>query len=147
MDLSRKNKHVNRTNEVIRVAIATMKSAAANSDWNFTNKLLLLEAEKQSLQVQHWRAIDLYDASIASAKRSGFIHEQGLACEKAGLYFMREQKNKEKALEYFEQARECYQEWGSSMKVAFIQKELDSINLTTTIGRSSIEHVRGDGGV
>lgn len=127
LDISRKNKHVNRTNEVIRVAIATMKSAAANSDWNFTNKLRLLEAEKQSLQEQHWQAIDLYDASITSAKRSGFIHEQGLACEKAGLYFMRAQ-NKEKALEYFQQAGECYQEWGSSMKVAFIQKELDSIN-------------------
>ncbi len=127
LDISRKNKRVNRTNEVIRVAIATMKSAAANSDWNFTNKLRLLEAEKQSLQKQHWRAIDLYDASIASAKRSGFIHEQGLANEKAGFYFMRV-SNKEKALEYFQQARECYQEWGSSMKMAFIQKELDSMS-------------------
>lgn len=128
LDISRKNKHVNRTPEVIRIAIATMKSAAANSDWNFTNKLRLLEAEKQSLLEQHWRAIDLYDASIASAKRSGFIHEQGLACEKAGQYFKR-LSNKEKALEYFQQARECYQEWGSSMKVAFIQKELDSISM------------------
>jgi tetratricopeptide (TPR) repeat protein len=122
-----KKKSTTKSKEGVRLALTAMKSAATNSDWNFTNKLRLLEAEQQSLTKHHCQAIPLYDASIASAKRSGFIHEQGLACEKAGLYCKRV-KNKEKALEYFNQARECYEEWGSSMTVEFIQKELDDHN-------------------
>eukprot|EP00577_Skeletonema_sp_RCC1716_P030972 CAMPEP_0113427094 /NCGR_PEP_ID=MMETSP0013_2-20120614/31106_1 /TAXON_ID=2843 ORGANISM="Skeletonema costatum, Strain 1716" /NCGR_SAMPLE_ID=MMETSP0013_2 /ASSEMBLY_ACC=CAM_ASM_000158 /LENGTH=36 /DNA_ID=CAMNT_0000315473 /DNA_START=1 /DNA_END=111 /DNA_ORIENTATION=+ /assembly_acc=CAM_ASM_000158 len=33
----------------------------------------------------------------------------------------------EKALEYLNQARECYEKWGSDVKVALIQKELDAL--------------------
>ena len=109
-----------------RAAIAAMKLVVTYSDWNFTNKLRLLEAEYQSTCQDHRKSVAMYDASIASAKRSGFIHEQGLAFEKAGFYFKRENE-KEKALEYFTKARECYEEWGSIMKVDSIQKELDSL--------------------
>ena len=110
-----------------------MKEANANSEWNFANKLHLLEAEHQSMSRCHKEtALPLYDASIAAAKRSGFIHEQGLACEKAAFYCVREKKN-EMALEYFKQARACYEEWGSSMKVDFIQKEVNSLNLNSTM--------------
>ena len=114
--------------EGLRVAIAAMKDAAANSDWNFTNKLRLLEAEQKSLTKHHQRAIDLYKASIESARRSGFIHEQGLACEKAGFYYKDKNSDSEKALEYFKQARECYEEWGSRVKVDLVQKEIDDIS-------------------
>jgi DNA-binding SARP family transcriptional activator len=119
-------KHSVKSKDTVRAAIAAMKLAAAHSDWNFTNKLRLLEAEQQSTCKIHRKSIKMYDASIESAKRSGFIHEQGLACEKAGFYFKRENE-KEKALEYFTKARECYEEWGSIMKVDSIQKELDSL--------------------
>ena len=126
LDLIKKKNSVE-GKEVVRVAIAAMKDAAAGSDWNFANKLCLLEAEQQSRRQSHRKCIDMYNASIESAKRSGFIHEQGLACEKAGFYFMRV-KNKEKAFEYFQQARECYESWGSVVKVDFIQRELDGLN-------------------
>ena len=121
-----KKKSTTKSKEGVRLALTAMKSAATNSDWNFSNKLRLLEAEQQSLTKHHFQAIPLYDASIASAKRTGFIHEQGLACEKAGFYCKRE-KNYQKAWEYFNQARQCYEEWGSSMKVEFIEKELDDL--------------------
>ena len=128
LDLLRNNKQVNKSREGIRVAIAAMEDAATNSEWNFMNKLRLLEAEQLTLTRHHWRAINKYDASIESAKKAGFIHEQGLACEKAGFYFKNLDSNNKKALEYFKQARECYKEWGSSVKVDFIQKEIDSLN-------------------
>ena len=127
LDLLRKNKHVDRSSQVARLAIAALRCAAVNSDSTFTNKLRLLEAEQQSLGQSHSKAIGMYDASITCAKRSGLIHEQGLACEKAGFYFKRVGKDRQ-ALEYFQQARDCYQEWGSSMKVAVVQKELDGLN-------------------
>eukprot|EP00985_Skeletonema_marinoi_P005579 scaffold2429_cov154-Skeletonema_marinoi.AAC.1 len=130
IDLLRKKRHASKSKEGLRKAIAAMKDAAANSEWNFMNKLRLLEAEQQSITQRHFLAIDLYDASIQSAKKSGFIHEQGLAYEKAGLYFKNKAGNNEKALEYFKQALECYEEWGSKMKVDFVKKEIDSLNVS-----------------
>ncbi|KAL7425835.1 hypothetical protein ACHAXM_000189, partial [Skeletonema potamos] len=103
LHLRKKKSTTTKFNEGVRLAFAAIKPAAATSDWNFANKLHLLEAEQLSLT--HHQTIVSYDASIASAKRSGFIHEQGLACEKAGFYCKR-MKNNEKALEYFNQARE-----------------------------------------
>jgi len=126
--LKKKKSHTTKYRQVVRDAISALTNAADNSDWNFTNKLRLLEAEQQSLTRHHLQAIPLYDASITCAKRSGFIHEEGLACELAGLYCKRE-KNDQKALEYFIQARKCYEEWGSRMKVELIQKELDDLYL------------------
>lgn len=114
--------------EVVRNAINLTRNAAVNSDWNFTNKLCLLKAEQKTLSSLYRGAIALYDASIASAKKSGFIHEQGLACEKAGLYLKRNGSLR-KAMGYFEQARECYEQWGSSMKVNFIQGELNDTQI------------------
>jgi hypothetical protein len=112
--------------------IIAVRHAASNSDWNFTNKLLLLEAEQHAASqgdffTPRHQILALYDASIAAAKKSGFIHEQGLACEKAGFY-CKGARDVHWALVYFNQARECYEEWGSNMKVDFIQKELDSLN-------------------
>jgi len=104
-----------------------MRKLALNSDWNYTNKLELLKAEQQSLRGNHHNATKLYDASIESARKSGLIHEQGLACEKAGFHHVIVSNN-EKALEYFKQARECYEEWGSRMKVDLMQKKIDGLS-------------------
>ncbi len=101
-----------------------MRKLALNSDWNYKNKFYLLEAELQSLHNNHCN--DLYDASIISARNSGFIHEQGLACEKAGFHYKR-YGDACSAFEYFKQARACYDEWGSSVKVDAIQAELNNL--------------------
>ena len=116
-----------RSKEKIRLAIAAMRDAASNSTCNFQNKYELLEAERCSLEEKHDQAIAFYDASIASAKKSRFIHEQGLACEKAGFH-CKKQKDASGALMYFTLAQQCYTEWGSAMKVEFIQRELDRLN-------------------
>ena len=117
--------------KVVRNSITALSFAATESDWNYTNKLHLLKAEQKSLCNDHYDAMSLYHASIESAKRSGFVHEQGLACEKAGFHCKRRGRSLH-ALEYFKQARECYEEWGSSMKVNSIQKEIDSLSAAGT---------------
>ena len=123
-----KKKRSTKSKKGVLLALSAMRDAAANSDWNFTNKLLLFEAEQHAISFgKHRQTLALYDASIASARKSGFIHEQGLACEKAGFYCNRVEK-KEKALDYFTRARDCYEKWGSSMKVDFIQKEMNGLN-------------------
>ena len=132
LDNLKKRIHSTKSKEALRIALEAMRAAAANSNENFANKLRVLEAEQQSLSTRHrHNAISMYNASIASAKKSGFIHEQGLACERAGFHCVRERKI-EKALEYFEQARECYEEWGSGIKEESMKKEIDSLNGSTT---------------
>ncbi|KAL7430547.1 hypothetical protein ACHAXM_002326 [Skeletonema potamos] len=88
--------------------------------------LLSQKGEQQSLTQHHCQAMVLFEASVTSAKKSGFIHEEGLAYERAGFYCKRTM-NHEKALDYFNQARECYEKWGSNVKVDFIEKELDEL--------------------
>ena len=110
--------------------IAALRHAASNSDWNYTGKLRLLEAEHAAAEGNSFgdtrQVLATYNASIASAKHSRFIHEQGLACEKAGFY-CKKAGDVKNALIYFNQARQCYSEWGSSVKVDFIQNELNSL--------------------
>ena len=138
LDNLKKRIHSTKSKEALRIALEAMRAAAANSNENFANKLRVLEAEQQSLSTRHrHNAISMYNASIASAKKSSFIHEQGLACERAGFHCVRERKI-EKALEYFEQARECYEKWGSGIKEESMKKEIDSLNsLRNTFTRAS----------
>ena len=122
--LSKKNSFKSRM--TVGEVIDTIKEAASRSDWNFTNKLRLVEAEFYALENEESQAIAAYDASIASARKSKFIHEEGLACEKAGFYHKR-MNDHQSAVKYFNQARACYSEWGSDMKVDIIQHELDCL--------------------
>eukprot|EP00985_Skeletonema_marinoi_P001341 scaffold534_cov101-Skeletonema_marinoi.AAC.6 len=107
--------------------IESMKVAVKHADSNIRNKLELLQAELHGLGARHNEAVALYNAAIASAKKSQFIHEQGLACERAGLYYKKMGFARD-ALVHFQQAHACYKEWGSSVKVGAIQRELDGFN-------------------
>ena len=128
LDLLKKKRIYSRGEEVDEI-IAAMRVAASHADSNFKNKVELLEAEQYGITADHNQAIasHFYIAAIASARKAKFIHEQGLAFEKAAFYYKR-MKDAEKSREYFNQARECYEEWGSTVKVEFIQSELDKID-------------------
>ena len=124
----KKKANFSKTEEVDEI-IVSMKVAASHAESNFRNKLELLEAEQYgitSLQ-NSVTALYAYDTAIASARKSKFVHEEGLACEKAGFYC---QKNGDigNARTYFNRARECYEKWGSTVKIEFIQKELSKLN-------------------
>ena len=129
LDMRKKKANLLQT-KVVEGLIASMKVAASHAETNLINKLELLEAERYGLTAFHDSAAALrgYDTAIASARKAGFIHEQGLACEKAGFYSKRVKDN-ERSLSYFNfnQALECYQKWGSSMKADFIRKELRNL--------------------
>ena len=118
-----------KTKEVDQI-IASMRVAASHAETNFRNKLELLEAEHYGLTAYRESAVTLraYDTAIASARKAGFVHEQGLACERAGFYAKR-LKDNDRSLTYFNQALECYKKWGSSVKVGFIEKELGKLNV------------------
>jgi uncharacterized membrane-anchored protein len=83
-----------------------------------------LEAEMKSLEGKHNEAKASYVASISSAEASGFIHEQGLACELAGKHCKKVGDNSG-ARNFFNQAKVCYTEWGSQMRVDSITSQLN----------------------
>ena len=70
-----------------------------------------------------------YVDSINSAEASGFIHEQGLACELAGKHCKKLGDNSS-ARNFFNQAKVCYTEWGSQMRADSIARQLDSLQNT-----------------
>jgi hypothetical protein len=59
----------------------------------------------ESMIEYRYQVLATYNASIAAAKIFGFIHEQGLACEKAGL-FCKKERDMPNALMYFHEARQ-----------------------------------------
>ena len=129
LDILKKKMKVSRM-EKVREMIEEMKVAAYHSEANHRHMHQLLEAEWNSTQKDSDVATvaPLYDAAIATARNSRYIHAQGLACEKAGFYH-KGKNDAQSAVKYFKQARECYEKWGSNMKVVSIQRELDSLAL------------------
>jgi len=95
----------------------------------------LLEAEHLSFQNLNIEAQASYAAAISSARSSGFIHEQGLACELAG-YHCKNAGDGSSAAIFFDQAKRCYIEWGSQMKVDSVTEQLESLTNYTPIGPS-----------
>jgi len=92
-----------------------------------TYQVHLLEAEQFSFQNRNNEAQASYAAAIDTARSSGFIHEQGLACELAGFHF-KKSFDLRSAWIFFNQAKQCYIEWGSQMKVNSVSHQLRSLS-------------------
>merc|ERR1712194_839034 len=119
-----KRQNTARLRAIPKSAIKVLKAANSHSQWNFRNKVHLLEAESFSLLGNHGEAKASYAAAIISARSSRFVHEQGLACELAGLHYKKIGDNRS-AMGYLKQAKQCYADWGSQMKVNSINHQLE----------------------
>lgn len=67
-------------------AIEKMKSYSSCSTWNFSNKLLLLQAEENFNLRKFESAMCYYDEAISAAENHKFVHEEALACELAANF-------------------------------------------------------------
>jgi hypothetical protein len=99
----------------------------------------LLEAEQFSFENNNQEAMLSYAAAIRSACSSRFIHEQGLACELAG-YHCKKNGDFSGARNYFDQAKKCYTDWGSQMKLDSITQALESVQDDNIPLREAISH-------
>ena len=124
--LLRKGKFTKKVAQVCKVALRALKEAEELSKWNYRNKVYLLEAEKHSFKGRNEEARNSYGAAIIAARTSKFVHEQGLACECAGFHCKRVGEL-EQAWKFFNQARTCYEQWGSKMKVEFVTRQMDEL--------------------
>ncbi|KAL7473519.1 hypothetical protein ACHAXS_013974 [Conticribra weissflogii] len=84
-----------------------------HSEWNFENKLLLLEAEIHFSKGEHGLAEDKYYAAIESARRHRFVHEEGLSYELLSNFY-KSRGEDEKEREFMMNAILCYRKWGAN---------------------------------
>jgi len=96
---------------------------ANNSEWNFINKLYLLEAECHFYKGEERQALDKYMQSIKAAHDHHFIHEEGLAYDLAARFHLHYARNGE-ALVCFTQAKKCYKSWGAHGLVNHIERTI-----------------------
>jgi len=92
-------------------------------DFEFLLTSLLTTFTHTTVRWKNDEAKIAYDAAIAASSSSKFIHEQGLACELAGFHYTRIEKY-DTAREFFNQAKTCYNEWGSQMKVKHVTDQI-----------------------
>ena len=113
--------------KLARRNLEELKKHAQRAPWNLMNKIALLEAEMLTSAGKFEDALTKYEESIHHACHEMFLHEQALACEKAGLSRLRFSRLIE-ALSYFERARVLYRTGDAHMKVDQLTATIDGLH-------------------
>ncbi len=98
-----------------------MSHWAFHAPMNYQHKYDLVEAEKARILGHNWQAMELYDQAIRGAKEHQFIHEEALANELAGKFYLAIGKEKIAQI-YLIDAYYCYSRWGAKVKVEDLEK-------------------------
>jgi hypothetical protein len=96
-------------------SVKTMAQLIECSEWNFRNKLHLLNAQLQFLENEKSSAQFSFEAAILSAHEHRFYHEEALACELYGIFLI-ETNQIVKGIEQLRLAIDMYFYWGAKKK-------------------------------
>lgn len=103
-----------------------MKKWAYHAPNNNLHKYYLVEAELYRVRGKDSLAIDYYDKAIALAKKNEYIHEAAIGYELAAKFYLSRDKELT-ARAYMQEARYCYQLWGSTVKVKHLEQRYPSL--------------------
>ncbi len=92
---------------------------------NFLHKQQLLEALRAELTGDLWRAMQLFEAAIASAAQQEFNHMEALACECMARFFGHHGKE-DYARSFLQRAYLNYKAWGVRFKFERIEERLST---------------------
>ena len=106
-------------------AMLKMKGWLQHSEWNYSNKLLLIEAEMYNTQKDFEKASACYDASVEAARKHKFTHEEAMASELAGIFYLERGLN-QKSCEYFARSIKCFEQWGAHAMARRVQESIQS---------------------
>lgn len=109
-----KNYHENLINQVDN-NLKKMKYWAENAPMNYQHKADLIAAELKRVTGDKVAAMELYDRAIAGAKENEYLHEEALANELAGKFYL-EWGREIIASTYINQAYQLYIRWGAKAK-------------------------------
>ena len=117
-----------------------MQEWANNCPENFLHKYLLVAAEMERVTGKPFRAMDLYDRAIESARENQFVQNEAMANELAAKFWWSQNKA-EFAQLYLKKAHQCYQIWGAKRKVEDLEQQypqwLASASIETTTNTST----------
>jgi len=97
------------------VSIEKIRYVSQHAPSNYQHMLVLLQAESSVFLGDNVKAAERYDNAIRTAGEDGFIHNQAIAFERAGMFYL-EQGNAAKASHYYGQAHDAYLKWGAKCK-------------------------------
>jgi PAS domain S-box-containing protein len=96
---------------------------SGNCPENFENRAALVGAEIARIEGRDLDAMRLYEKAIRSSRTNGFVHNEGLAYERASAFY-RARGFDQFADTYMRNARACYAAWGADGKV----QQLDQLH-------------------
>ncbi len=101
--------------------VARMKGWGESCPVNYAHKYHLMAAEFCRVSGQIQEAREHYDLAVDLARKHEYTHEEGLALERAALFYL-EQKNGRLAGYYLRDAHYVYGRWGASAKRDFLRR-------------------------
>lgn len=129
-----------------------LKTWARDAPENFRHKYDILMAEHLRIKGDLQKAAIFYDKAIQGASKQNFIHEEGIARELAGRYFMN-QGAESLAEFYLKSSYNAFREWGAQAKLREMELKyskyvsgvnsgagLNTISLTTS---TSVDRTSG----
>ncbi|MDZ8051632.1 MAG: AAA family ATPase [Aulosira sp. ZfuVER01] len=108
-----------------------MRHYADHAPMNYLHKFYLVEAETHRIKGEYLEAIEVYDRPISLAKENEYIHEEALAYELAGKFYLKWGKQRIAQL-YLTDAYYCYVRWGALTKVDDLQKRYSQLLVPIT---------------
>jgi predicted ATPase/class 3 adenylate cyclase len=111
-----------RHRKALRYCLARLHFFAASSRPNFLQHEALLEAETARVRGQLSSALKHYNRAIELAEEQGLTQLVGLANERAALCCIANEQRR-LATWYLGCAREAYNKWGATAKVAWLERE------------------------
>lgn len=122
----RRDEDEDKWTQIAEKAVTSFQTWQGYCAWNFSNKAALLEAELYFLREEFDKAEDKYNTSIELAYKHHFLHEEGLAMELAGKFYI-EMGNNRTAKTSLMTARACYVRWGADALVPALDATIDSL--------------------
>src|SRR4029077_8625400 len=124
-----------RTRKRMRVDVKRMSRWAAHCPANFLHLRLLMQAELARLDGRIEAALNIYDQAADAARASGVCVSEAMASERTARHLLA--ANRRKAAEgYLRAARNLYEGWGASRKVAHLEEEFPQ-QLRTSVVQAS----------
>lgn len=112
-----------------------LKTWAKDAPENFLHKYELIEAERLRVNKNFGKAAIYYQRAIENATQQRFVHEEALARELAGRYYL--QINIKGLAEYYlKAAYTIYREWGAEAKLTQLQQEFPAMISSVNKGMS-----------
>ncbi|MDE3252393.1 MAG: GAF domain-containing protein, partial [Bacteroidota bacterium] len=105
----------------IKSNMRKLKKWAKYAPENYLHKYHLIDAERLRVLGNLNMARMVYDKAIEGASNNDYIHEEALAYELAGKFYL-EQKSEDLSEFYFKSAYNAYREWGAEAKLRNLEQ-------------------------